>query len=269
MSTSSRRSAVALIVTTLAIAGTANATISASDPFIVITATQGSLSGSYVIPLSDPGIFVFNDPAIDLFDWILPGTVNITSGSTVLATVSANTGVAAARAVQPDDSVRWGITGAFNVTAGAADTQFTITFPTLFLNAGVGNASLQASAGLVGTDQPQGSGPNPFDGISTSGNFGAGGAFQAYYNNNVFREYIVGPQGNPGRGQSFDVNGNMSPPGSFESLPGYVYSIGAEYRFTASAFDQVAGSFDITLVPAPGSIALLGLGGMLAARRRR
>jgi hypothetical protein len=259
----------AATISSVGLATVASATVSVSDPFIIVTATQGSLSGTYIVPLSDPGIFVFADPDIDLWDWNLPGTVPITSGATTLGLISATTGVTANRVVQPDGSVRWGMTGAFNVQATGAPTTFEICFPTLFFGTGLTNAQMQASAGLVGTDQPQGSAPDPNDGITASGAFGTGSAFQAYYNNSVFTDYIFGTNGNPVRGQSFNADGNMSPPGSFDTVPGVMTSIGAKYRFTVSAFDAVAGSFDVTVLPAPGTMALLGLGGFIAARRRR
>ena len=50
-----------------------------------------------------------------------------------------------------------------------------------------------------------------------------------------------------------------------EETPGFV-------RWTATSFvtDSTAnGSFTLRIVPAPGAAALLGLGGLVAARRRR
>lgn len=261
---------MAAAVSSVGLSTIASASVSVSDPFIIVTATQGSVSGTYIVPLNDPGIFVFNDPDIDLWDWTLPGTVPITSGTTTLGLISATTGVTANRVVQPDGSVRWGMTGAFNVQATGAATTFEICFPSLFFGTGLTNAQMQASAGLVGTDQAQGSGPDPFDGITATGAFGTGSAFQAYYNgSNVFTDYIFGTNGNPVRGQSFNAQGNMSPPGSFSTVPGVMTSIGAKYRFTLSAFDAAAGSFDVTVLPSPGAMALLGMGGLIAARRRR
>lgn len=260
----------AAAVSSVGLATIASASVSVSDPFIIVTATQGSLSGTYIVPLSNPDIFQFSDPDIDLWDWTLPGTVPITSGASTLGFISATTGVTANRVVQSDGSVRWGMTGAFNVQAGTAPTTFEICFPTLFFGTGISNALMQSSAGLVGTDQPQGTSPDAFDGISETGAFGTGSAFQAYYNgNSVFTDYIFGTNGNPGRGQSFNADGNMSPPGSFATVPGVLSSIGAKYRFTLSAYDAAAGSFDVTVLPSPGAAALLGLGGLVAARRRR
>ena len=132
------------------------------------------------------------------------------------------------------------------------------------------NAFVQSSAGLVGTDQQQGTGPNPFDGITVTGAHTTGSSFQAILNGStVFRNYLSGPYGNPLRGESFAADANMSPPGSFEQVPGVLSSISAKYRFTVSAYDNVAGTFDVTVLPTPGTAGLLGLGAIVSLRRRR
>jgi MYXO-CTERM domain-containing protein len=43
----------------------------------------------------------------------------------------------------------------------------------------------------------------------------------------------------------------------------------ARYRFSLTANDEASGTSSFEIVPAPGAIALLGMGGLLAARRRR
>lgn len=268
-SLSMRTTAAVAIVSTLAMAQGAIAAVTVSDPFLMVTATQGSLTGSFIVPLSDPGIFAFSDPDIDFWDWAISTPTAITSGSTTLGVISANTGIQANRSSQPDGSVRWGINGAFNVTAGAAPTTFEIMFATLSFDP-LNNAFVQASAGLVGTDQQQGTGPNPFDGISVTGAHTTGSSFQAILNGStVFRDYLAGSYGNPNRGGSFNDDANMSPPGSFEQVPGVLTSISAKYRFTVSAFDNAAGTFDVTVLPAPGAAGLLGFGALVAMRRRR
>ena len=57
--------------------------------------------------------------------------------------------------------------------------------------------------------------------------------------------------------------------GSFQPTGIDVTSISASWDFTLSAFDSATGTSTFTIVPAPASAALLGLGGLAAARRRR
>jgi hypothetical protein len=43
----------------------------------------------------------------------------------------------------------------------------------------------------------------------------------------------------------------------------------AQFSFMLSAFDAASGTSNYQIVPAPGALALLGLGGLAATRRRR
>ena len=53
-------------------------------------------------------------------------------------------------------------------------------------------------------------------------------------------------------------------------MPGAVSDISSRFSFTLSANDIASGTSIFTVViPSPGSAALLGLGGLVAIRRRR
>jgi hypothetical protein len=57
--------------------------------------------------------------------------------------------------------------------------------------------------------------------------------------------------------------------GAFVPIGTTVDDISAAWQISLTAFDQASGTSVFTVVPAPGSMALLGAGTLLAARRRR
>lgn len=83
-----------------------------------------------------------------------------------------------------------------------------------------------------------------------------------------------GPQGSSGL-QTFALNGAYTEFGvSGLVAPASADSVLIQIRLVTGAFDGAAGEAFIddvsfNLVPAPGAIALVGMGGLLAARRRR
>jgi hypothetical protein len=67
------------------------------------------------------------------------------------------------------------------------------------------------------------------------------------------------------------------PPGSSDSengnnnagIAGNVSSMSASWSFVITPFDSVSGTSNFSIVPTPGVLALLGIGGLAVARRRR
>lgn len=96
--------------------------------------------------------------------------------------------------------------------------------------------------------------------------------FSARFNGtNVFQDILQGPgtvaQGS-GVTQTFsDSTGAWQP---FAGNPS-IADIRSQFRFTLSAGDRAAGTstYELRLVPAPGALSLLAVGGLVAARRRR
>jgi uncharacterized protein (TIGR03382 family) len=154
----------------------------------------------------------------------------------------------------------------FSVSAGSLTTVFTITSPLLSF-ASINQAEGRASAGVTGTDT-DGDGvvvmPASQPGLYTSRYNGAlpGGT--------LFADLLTGPISAP----AFSSNsGNDSFPGggAFSAIAGAVSDMNSRYNFSLTANDEASGTstYEIRPIPAPGALALLGLGGFLASRRRR
>lgn len=99
---------------------------------------------------------------------------------------------------------------------------------------------------------------------------GANGGYNALLNNGaiIFDDLFVA--GSPlsvapgvGAGNFSEDTGSFLPTGIDVS------SISAEWDFSLSSFDSATGTSTFTIVPAPASAALIGLGGLAATRRRR
>jgi hypothetical protein len=148
----------------------------------------------------------------------------------------------------------------FNVQAGASATSFTITtalvnFPTIT------NGVANASAAITLTD-------GNANGIATlTGNLGPSGgfAYQADYNGYVpggtNYALFVPSFGAP----SFTGSGAAGP----TVLSGNQTDMSAMFAFTLSPRDLASGTSTYEIVPSPAGVALLGVGGLATARRRR
>lgn len=254
----SRWIAAACVVS--ASAGIASAAVTVTDPFITINAQSGPFSGSYSVPLVD--VAAFADPDMDVWFWSNPFSVPIMDGSNVVATLVSMT-VIAGRQTQPDGSQRFGIDVDYTVQAGAALTTFELITPTVFFDPIFGGASATTSATRLGTDQD-------FNGISINPALGTGFSYETLFNGpNLFKSYFNTGLADANPGASVDQNANMTPPGAFEPIPGVISSMSARFKFSVSANDASGGTSTYAITPAPGAAALLGIGGLLAARRRR
>lgn len=152
----------------------------------------------------------------------------------------------------------------FDVTAGAADTVFSITSGLLGFPAIV-NGEGSASTGMTLSDSGQDNGA-VLTGIAGPG---ANRSYEANYNGlppagTNFAAFIPGlATAIPG-----DSTSGSDSTGGFLPIPGAVTSMGARFAFVLSANDSASGtsSFNIR-IPEPAS-ALLVLTGLLALRRR-
>lgn len=264
--------AAALSVSMLASAP-ALASISASDPFLVIRATSSAGTGFVHVPLAAADSL--SDPDFDLWGWTASTAIPITTpgGSVIASLVSFN--VLAGRAVQSSGEVRFGIDWDFSVISGANATTFEFYSPTLRFGS-ISNAFGLSSAGYNIQDFNS-------DGVSLTTAGPGGSSYQALVNmptdpvaplnaaslgGSTFNSYLTQSlTGVPNGSASED--GNPIPVGVFAPVGGSVSSMRSQLSFTLSAFDGAAGSNQFSILPTPGAASLLGLAGLLAARRRR
>ncbi len=224
-------------------------------------------SGTYNVELDfSPGGGYWN-PDTQEYDWSLPNDVVITAGDgTVLGGIRARdpnnpllrTSVYCREDPQVDVN--------FSVFAGSLNTTFTITSPTLSF-ATLANTQGRTSAGFSLTDLDG-------DGVSLSG-WNGNSVYTARYNGAVpggttFNDHFFGTSGTPDPFGSYSTSENY-PGVGFTPIGPDVSDMSSRFRFTLSANDIASGTsvYEIIPVPAPSAVALLGLGGLLVARRRR
>ncbi len=145
----------------------------------------------------------------------------------------------------------------FGVSTGGVATNIsvssaTLVFPTLL------NPTGYASSGMTLTDNNSGGG------ASVGANLG-GFSYNAIYNG---ASLFAAQQG------SFNVatsNGTNTQNANDLGIvvPGFVGSMQASWGFQVSADDSVGVTSTWVLIPAPGSLAMIGLAGLTMARRRR
>ncbi|MFT5424687.1 MAG: hypothetical protein ACI89L_002484 [Phycisphaerales bacterium] len=148
---------------------------------------------------------------------------------------------------------------AYTVNSMDADTTFSFSGGDYGLDAAYGGASGFASSAVTLTD---GTG----DGALMSAN---GDVYGADYNGGTnFSSLLSGYNLAAGAFGSNSDAGND--PGDFSNrFIGPVSSISASAGFTLSANDAASINTQFFVVPAPATVALMGLGGLVAARRRR
>lgn len=152
----------------------------------------------------------------------------------------------------------------FAVNAGGLNTAFTITSALLSFGT-IGVASGRASGGIGATD-------NLGDGVILS-QMGADAIYTSQYNGfvpggTVFVDLFgtgladATPGGSPSASADFPGGGMYAPIG------GPLFDISSRFRFGLTPFDTAIGTSVFEVIPGPGALSLLGLGGLLAARRR-
>lgn len=227
-----------------------------SDPAIIFTATNLTGTGTISINLAAGAALPGGG-----WQWSLAGPpVAITNGGGALI------GMITSGTVTMQDSGGL-VATSFAVTAGNSATNFQISSGEVFLPVKF-NPQGRASSGLTVTD-------NTGNGASVTGNRPGGTAFSAHYNGlapagTAFSNLIAGPLSEPNAfgsestSQSFPVA-----PGVFAPIVANVTSISSLWDFTVTANDQASGTSVFVLVPAPASLALMGMGGLITGRRRR
>jgi hypothetical protein len=155
----------------------------------------------------------------------------------------------------------------FSVFAGDVNTVFTITSPTLSF-ASIAEAVGRTSAGFTLSDLDG-------DGVTMT-DWNGNSVYTSRYNGAVpggttFHNSFMGTYGTPDPGGSFSDSDNYPGGGNYVPIAGAVADMSSRFRFTLSPNDIASGTsvYEIIPVPAPSAVTLLGLGGILVARRRR
>jgi len=243
----------AAVLATLAVGATAQADI--SDVVFTIRAENANGVAEYQARFDDG----YYDAGAGTYDWSLPQGISLMSSSGELIA-----GLSNARVFCRDDPQ---VDLHFTVFAGSLNTVFTITSPTLGF-ASIAQAEGRTSAGFTATDLDG-------DGVSLS-SWNGGNIYTSRYNGavpggTVFNDHFNGTFGTPVPGDSYSISEEYPGGGTYVPIPGVVNDMSSRFRFTLSANDIAAGTslYEILPVPAPSAMTLLGLGGILVARRRR
>jgi hypothetical protein len=149
------------------------------------------------------------------------------------------------------------VTVNFTAVSGPVATNFTFSSGTLTFPMMDGSTAF-ATAGVTVTD-------NDSDGATFTGHMGGDG-YQAKYNDSVVFDTLMKTYSIP---QDDSLTQNERSPGTGTVSSGSTFNMSSNWDFTLSANDQVGGTSLFRIVPAPGSLALLGLAGIAAVRRRR
>lgn len=226
-----------------------------SDPFVTVTATNASGTGTFTVPLIDVTINP-NGSAM----WILPAPVNVMSGPTVIATITQMTSFVRPQLGGLPNLISLG----FTMRAGTSDTTIVVDSTLFGINPIIDEAG-RTSGGITITDQNG-------NGAAFTGNNPGGGAFNPYYNGatpgtgTAFTSVLLADAVGPGGTHTM----NMAVPGGgvYTPLPN-VDSMSSRWNFVLTAADQVGVTSVWEIIPAPGSVSLLAFGGLVMARRSR
>lgn len=223
-----------------------NAQAGVIGAIVTITATDGTNTGSWTGQVINwnPGP---NDP--QTWSW----ASNWTNGGPQL--IDPNTSVSLGRL----NRVEMGFVGdpvinqLFAVQAGNSTTKFTISSAILTFDTGDYYTTGSAQMGVTDTNG---------NGATVTGQFGTD-CFRWLCDNQVIGSGIGG----------FATGPNTSSNPQTVLIPNITYfgvsSMQSEFSFLVSAGDIATGSSNYQKIPTPGAVALLGLGGLVATRRRR
>ncbi|MBP7745282.1 MAG: hypothetical protein KA383_04065 [Phycisphaerae bacterium] len=199
-------------------------------------------SGAYDVPASE----LTYDPLTGRYFWHLPLAVTIENdlGEPIATLTSAN-------AVYFGDPV---VALGFAVTAGAADTSFTIGSGLLSF-APLSPAQATASVGLTLTDSLG-------DGAWLAAPVPGGAVYHTLYNSGTpFADLFTAGLAVTGGSAA----GNDAAP--LQAITSPAFNMQANYGFVVSANDLASGTGNFLIIPEPGSLLTL-LGVLLLARRR-
>lgn len=205
-----------------------------------ITATNGAGTDQFTVPASS----LSWTGSSWLFETPIGWSTNLSNG--VLLTAISTEYVDDPQIFFNFGASTGGVATTFSVTSA------TLTFPSLL------NPTGYASSGITLTD-------NSFDGASVIGNMAGTNSYNAVYNGATSFALQQPSFGFPTANATNTQNANdLGIP-----VAGLVSSMQASWNFTVSADDSVGVTSTWVLIPAPGSVGLLGMGGLLVARRRR
>ncbi|MBC7772652.1 MAG: hypothetical protein H7210_09180 [Pyrinomonadaceae bacterium] len=201
----------------------------------------------------------YRDEVAGTYDWGLTQPVNMMSSSGELIAQ-----LGSARVFCRDDPQ---VDLNFSVFAGSVNTVFTITSPLLGF-ANLTGAVGRTSAGLVMSDLDG-------DGVTMT-DWNGNSIFTSRYNGaapggTTFHNSFLGTYGTPVSGGTFSTDDNFPGGGNYVPVPGTISDMSSRFRFTLSPNDIASGTsvYEIIPIPAPSAMTLLGLSGILVARRRR
>ena len=214
-------------------------------------ASSNNGSGSYDVTIDQADVFYIGTGF--LVTWSATSDIDImdTSGSFVLATINASTTV----------SMGFGLGQGFidlNMSGYAGNMDSLVSVTSGDLNFALSAADVQYDASVNFTDSFA-------NGLLATG-LNTGNFATSSVNGGVFQDIIGGPLSASGLPGDQSVGGSEVLPPIFVGAVNSM-SIGLDFELTAD--DQFAATASILAIPTPGAAALLGLGGLVATRRRR
>lgn len=246
--------------------------LSVSSPFLTVRAQTGSSVGIYTVPASAINVEDLDFDGTDDFFWyeslvaipVYEG-VNQSSGNVVAQVARISASAQQFNFDFDNDNVidlnYWVLSMDFLVTGGDGTTQFDIWSPIATIGP-ASNAFASTSATLFGLDTFPAD-----DNVTVQPALSSGYGYEALYNGGpLFREYFNNTMSSS---TSTGEAGNMSPPDSFEAVGSTITNFAFRYSFSVSRFDDAGGTAFYGVVPTPGAVALLGIGGLMLTRRRR
>lgn len=226
-----------------------------SDPFIVVTATNASGSGTFSVPLIDttPG-------PNGSVSYSLAAPFDIMDGLNVIGTITQLTSSVLPLAGGLPNSINL----SFTFLAGTSDTRFVVDTALLCIDP-IFDEAARATAGFSITDSNG-------NGVTSTGNYAGGAHYTARYNGvapggTTFANLIAGPV-SAGAGDTTTVS-DRSPLAGFTPLGADVDDMSAQWDFTLTPGDQIGVTSSYFLVPSPGALSIMGLAGFGFIRRSR